>query len=1406
MSLGGNGSRFVAATLVTALVAAVLAAGPVKQAAAQPNNDPAFANLEYSFTIDSNQGDSSTVTQVATVAATDADTGDTLTYSLVASETSTTLYLANDSLSPAHNTLYKVDSSTGAATKFGPDNYGFADTGASNWFPYGIAEFHGKYYLLNDSGADVHLLNLGDDTVSAVGEANVNTGKEGGLAFADDTLYMLHQYESPVSTNLFSVNRTSGRATNVNTSKTNLGLASSVEVDTMAYHQGKMYFHDSSGCLRTVNLSTAQASSTIGTCGLPGISGEDSPTAMTSHDGTMYLAGNDTNRLYTLNTTNNNISTVNTATTRLNSNVNKPVGLAPGYTRPSGFGVNASTGAITYTGSGPAEGKYTLYLQVRDSKDRFGDADTAVDDAAIINITVENSAPEFSDSTYTFSFDAGSDGSDTPIAVGTASATDANSDTLTYSLQTTAANYTINSSTGAITYTGSNAPAGEYTLTARVTDNKNSTGGTDATIDDTAAVNVTVENPVPAFGASKYSFSINTGSDGSSTPTPVGTVSATDANNDTLTYSLAPSETDRLYALRSQFGTANDILYSISNQTSDSITRVGNANHFGLSDTNVSLATLTWHRHQLYSVDNGSGGLYRMNTLDGTAARVGTVDGFGVEETSPTGIASHNGVLYMIGSQTRKLYTLNPETAIATAVSSSVTNFGTNISDRRTGLASHGGVLYTVRYDPNHADSYLESLNTSTGVATRVGASAGFGIGVIQASDLVSDGSNLYLTEAAQDNDSPVRVNTTTGAGTFVSSFGIPSFTAGLARGYRKPPDFAIVASTGAVTYTGSGALDGIYALYAQVTDGKNLTGGSDNAIDATASIEITVTSNKPPAFSASSYSFSISIGADGSSAAVGVGTPSATDSDADDTITYSLYASDASNKMYAVQDAVGSGSDALFSIDSSTGSATRIGTAHNFGQDSSVGPSALAWHNGKLYMTGTDSAKLYTVNPVDGTALAVGTAANFGVSETEPAGLAVHQGELYMIGNSNDRLYRVDTATGTASAVSTGVTNFGHRVQSKRIGLASHGGKLYTLNASGDYLESVDAATGASQGVGSVAQFGVSESSPAGIVAHASSLYMTGTATDKLYTLNTATGAATSVGALGNTLPDPSALASGYVQPAGYALNTATGAITYTGTSAPGGEFTLYAQVSDGKNKEFGADTAIDDAAMVTVTASNRAPEFASDSQDFTLAAGANGTRRPVTLGTASASDADGDTVTYSLRPDDSAAVMYLVGAEGDALYSLDSISGVEPRRHRAPSVRGAHSQHHRQRRRRRDPLGIRLKARRQRIPRELDPDRLQRVQHAQLHGQQPHQLHRLHLQGARRERRRQQLRQQRGERHPDHDRARSRHQPHRHRRRSVRHLDGEHHLQRRTVRHTLGIRPKERRQLLRHLDPDRL
>ena len=102
------------------------------------------------------------------------------------------------------------------------------------------------------------------------------------------------------------------------------------------------------------------------------------------------------------------------------------------------------------------------------------------------------------------------------------------------------------------------------------------------------------------------------------------------------------------------------------NETTGVGTRVGNATNFGVNET--SPRGLASHNGKLYMVGSSTNNLYELNTVTGVGTRVGNSDNFGVSETNAQGLASQNNDLYMYGEGTDSVYTLDVSTGQATLV------------------------------------------------------------------------------------------------------------------------------------------------------------------------------------------------------------------------------------------------------------------------------------------------------------------------------------------------------------------------------------------------------------------------------------------------------------------------------------------------------------------------------------------------------------------------------------------------------------------------------------------------------------------------------------------------------------------------------------------------------------------
>ena len=224
-------------------------------------------------------------------------------------------------------------------------------------------------------------------------------------------------------------------------------------------------------------------------------------------------------------------------------------GIQPG-TASDLFAVDGVSGEVFYIGTGEAfesnTGPFGLTVRVRDDQ-QF--ADTVID----VTVTEVTHPPAFAKSFHDFTLSENTDGSTSPVLLGTVSATDPDDDTLSYSIQ--AGNeldlFAVEETTGELFYVG----AGEdYESGARVLDlTVRASDGTNA-VDTAVTVTVVDVEEEPVFGAERYAFALPELADGSANRLLLGTVSATDPDDDTLTYSIQAGNESDLFAVEETTG------------------------------------------------------------------------------------------------------------------------------------------------------------------------------------------------------------------------------------------------------------------------------------------------------------------------------------------------------------------------------------------------------------------------------------------------------------------------------------------------------------------------------------------------------------------------------------------------------------------------------------------------------------------------------------------------------------------------------------------------------------------------------------------------------------------------------------------------------------------------------------
>ena len=554
---------------------------------------------------------------------------------------------------------------------------------------------------------------------------------------------------------------------------------------------------------------------------------------------------------------------------------------------------------------------------------------------------------------------------------------------------------------------------------------------------------------------------------------------------------------------------------------------VGSARGFGdVNEFNPS--GLASHDGQLYMVGHGNAALHTLDPETGLATRVGTATAFGVNEFLPRGLASHGDQLYMVGFGNDALHTLDPATGIATRVGTA-TGFGVN-EFNPDGLASHDGQLYMV----GNRNDALYTLDPATGIATRVGTATGFGVDEFRPIGLASHGDQLYMV--GEQNDALYTLDPATGIATRVGTatgFGVNEFIpTGLAShddqlymvGEWNHALYRLYALSGRYTYTIRGLTNGTeYTIEVAAVNASGAT--TAEAVAAT-----------PAALLPAPDNFSVVPSVRGVLIASWDQIP--------DAIGYRLSwippdgdeagTTDVATTSY---DITGLMDGAIYEIMITALNRNNQPGAVATAQAVTLPPAprnvraipgdeqvTVTWEAPDLTTGGVPER--YTVrwratnSPAPATeamirfghAEVVGSARGFGdVNEFNPFGLASHDDQLYMVGRGNDTLYTLDPETGLATRVGT-ATAFGDVGEFGPRGLASHDDQLYMVGFGKGALYTLDPNMGVATRVGT--GFGdVGEDFPSGLASDGDYLYMVGADKDALYTLNPQTGVATRVG-----------------------------------------------------------------------------------------------------------------------------------------------------------------------------------------------------------------------------------------------------------------------------------------------------
>ena len=693
----------------------------------------------------------------------------------------------------------------------------------------------------------------------------------------------------------------------------------------------------------------------------------------------------------------NQSATVGTAFSYQFAAVTDPEGATPAYTGvvvnaddttsalPSWLTFTATTRTFSATPVDANIGTLTIRVTASDGVSPTSATSSATFTLTVSAATLTNNPPAFGQTSYAFDLAENADGSgvDAAIAVGAVSATDPDADdTVEYSIiaGNTGNVFAIDSSSGAITYTGSgedyegftddpivddDGPAFAYTLTVQARD-----GTVNVTVPVTIRVTNVNEPPTASAGPDQ---AVTEGA----TVTLAGT--GTDPEGQTLTYAwtapsgitlsdataanpsfTAPDRTANYtltFSLKVNDGTNDSAADTVDiSVTADNDTPTANAgpDQSVIEGAVVTLAgsgtdpegqtlTYAWTAPSGITLSDATAANPSFTAPDRTenytltfSLVVNDVNGDSAPDTVDISVSVSDDGAGGQGSEDNQPPMANAGPDQAVAEGDAVTLAG-------TGTDPEGQTL-TYAWTPPSGIT-LSSATAANPTFTAPDRTADY---TLTLSLVVNDGTSDSAADTVDisvtaDNDTPGAPSLTDQTATVGTAFSYqfaavtdpegatPTYSAQIRTGgagtesdpytYGSLPSwltFTASARTFSCAASGDGAC-AVGALTIRVTASDEV---SPTPATSSATFTLTVSeaasTNNPPAFGADSYAFDLAENADGSGvdAAIAAGTVSATDPDSSDTVEYSITAGNTGS---------------VFAIDSSTGAITYTGSGEDF-------------------------------------------------------------------------------------------------------------------------------------------------------------------------------------------------------------------------------------------------------------------------------------------------------------------------------------------------------------------------------------------------------------------------------------------------------------------------------------------
>ena len=213
----------------------------------------------------------------------------------------------------------------------------------------------------------------------------------------------------------------------------------------------------------------------------------------------------------------------------------------------------SGTHYIAAGAAGVFSGRGTYEVEVTDTSPPIVAPDPDSEDPPDTQEEVQQQPPAFGSQFYGFDLPENTDGSADRISLGTVSATDPDGGSVSYSIEggNAARLFEIDAASGELFYTGGGEDyetgSTSFELTVRASDG-------DQTTDTTATVNVTDVADAPAFGQARYVFDLAEYAVGSTNRISLGSVSATDPDGGSVTYSIESGNAAGLFEIDAASG------------------------------------------------------------------------------------------------------------------------------------------------------------------------------------------------------------------------------------------------------------------------------------------------------------------------------------------------------------------------------------------------------------------------------------------------------------------------------------------------------------------------------------------------------------------------------------------------------------------------------------------------------------------------------------------------------------------------------------------------------------------------------------------------------------------------------------------------------------------------------------